>query len=300
MHFYRKSMTRNESDTAWKEILDAYFKDCIEYCLPELSALINWQKSFVSLDKELQAITKGTTSGKRLLDKLFKVHLKDGREQWVLIHIEVQGKPDDEFAKRMFTYGYRIYDKYQQPIVSCAILTDDHKEWRPHHYEVGLAGSYLSSEFLVIKLIDYRNKRKELEASMNPFASVILVQLAALEAKSKPDEQRKQVKFALTRRLYEKGFSKKEVCNLYKFIDWLIGLSKPLELEYLNEVYELEESKKMAYISNAEKFGIEKGIKKVAEQSLEQGLKPAVIKKITGLSLAQIKLLQQKLKRAKH
>jgi len=293
-------MTRNESDTAWKEILDAYFKDCIDYCLPKLSELINWQKPFISLDKELQAITKGTENGRRLLDKLFKVFLKDGREQWVLIHIEVQGKPDDAFPKRMFTYGYRIYDKYQQPVVSCAILTDDSKRWRPDHYEINFAGSYLSCGFLLIKLIDYRNKLKELEASTNPFASVILVQLAALEARSKPDEQRKQVKFALTRRLYEKGFSKKEVSNLYKFIDWLIGLPKPLELKYLNEVYELEESKKMAYVSNAEKFGMERGIKKVAEQSLEQGLKPAVIKRITGLSLVQIKALQQKLKRAKH
>lgn len=301
---YKANVTRNDSDTAWKEILDAYFKDCIDYCLSELSTLINWQKSFVSLDKELQAITKGTASGKRLLDKLFKVFLKDGREQWVLIHIEVQGKPDDEFAKRMFTYGYRIYDKYQQAVVSCAILTDENKAWRPHHYEVGLADSYLSSQFLVIKLIDYQNKQKELEASMNPFASVILVQLAALKVKSKPDEQRKQVKFALTRRLYDKGFSKKEVGNLYKFIDWLIGLSKPLELEYLSEIYELEASKKMAYITNAEKFGIEKGIKQrnieIAECLLDEGCKLSFIKKTTGLSLAQIKALQQKLKESKH
>jgi|SRR5579872_5560939 len=85
---------------------------------------------------------------------------------------------------------------------------------------------------------------------------------------------------------------------------WLIGLSKPLELEYLNEVYELEESKKMAYISNAEKLGIEKGIKKrnleIAEQLLGKGFKPALIKETTGLSIAKIKALQQKLKREKH
>jgi hypothetical protein len=37
-------MIRNESDTAWKEILDFYFKDFIEYCLPELNQHINWQK----------------------------------------------------------------------------------------------------------------------------------------------------------------------------------------------------------------------------------------------------------------
>ena len=63
-------MVRNESDTAWKEMLDAYFKDCIDYCLPKLSELINWKKPCVSLDKELQAITHGVI-GKRLFDKGF-------------------------------------------------------------------------------------------------------------------------------------------------------------------------------------------------------------------------------------
>jgi predicted transposase/invertase (TIGR01784 family) len=59
----------------------------------------------------------------------------------------------------------------------------------------------------------------------------------------------------------------------------------------------------MAYISNAEKFGMEKGIKKgkleVAEHLLEEGLKLALIKKTTGLSLAKLKELQQKLKQTK-
>src|ERR1700733_9613030 len=100
-------------------------------------------------------------------------------------------------------------------------------------------------------------------------ASVILMQLAAIEAKNKPDEERKQVKLALTKRLYEKGFDRKAVINFYRFIDWLIGLPKPLELEYLNDVHKLEELNKMAYISSVERFGMEKGIEQVARHMLE-------------------------------
>jgi hypothetical protein len=299
-------MIRNESDTAWKEILDAYFKDCIDYCLPELSKLIDWKRRWISLDKELQSLTKDTIAGKRLLDKLFKVYLKDGHEQWILMHVEIQGKKEDDFPKRMFTYAYRVYDKYQKPVVSCAILTDEQKGWRPNHYKVGLAGSFLSCEFLVIKLIDYHSKHTELEAASNPFASIILTQLAALEAKRKPDEQRKQIKFSLTKRLYEKGFKKTEVINIYKFISWLIGLPEAFEIEYINEVHRLEESKKMPYISFAERFAMEKGYKEgrkegiekeknlVANRLLSEGVELAFIKKITGLSLAKIKELQKK------
>jgi hypothetical protein len=63
-------------------------------------------------------------------------------------------------------------------------------------------------------------------------------------------------------------------------------------------VYDLEETKKMPYISRAERFGEEKGIKKgieiVAIRLLSTGAKPAFVKKITGLPLSKIKILQSK------
>jgi hypothetical protein len=34
--------------------------------------------------------------------RFFKVWRKDGAEQWVLIHIEVQSQPEDEFSQRMY------------------------------------------------------------------------------------------------------------------------------------------------------------------------------------------------------
>ena len=51
----------------------------------------------------------------------------------------------------------------------------------------------------------------------------------------------------------KKAFRKTEISNLYRFIDWLIGLPKELELNYLNNVYELEEAMHMPYITTAEK-----------------------------------------------
>lgn len=43
--------------------------------------------------------------------KLIKVAALDGIETWVLIHVEVQGEPEDSFAERMFTYQYRLRDR---------------------------------------------------------------------------------------------------------------------------------------------------------------------------------------------
>jgi len=93
-------MIYNQSDVAWKQILDFYFKDFVEFCLLDLYRLIDWNKPWESLDKELQAITKGEDSSKRLLDKLFKVFIKDGREHWVLVHCEIVRHASRAFKAR--------------------------------------------------------------------------------------------------------------------------------------------------------------------------------------------------------
>ncbi len=271
----------NSSDTAWKEILDSFFRDFIEYCLPKLNQQINWGKGITPLDKEFHAIVKDNLTGNNFVDKLVKVYLNNDHEQWILIHIEVQGKPDKDFSKRMFVYAYRIYDRYQQPIVSCAILTDEKKEWRPNHYEINIFGSKLSLDFLTIKLIDYRNQQLELAASKNPFASVILTQLMALEARKQPDAERLNVKYNLTKRLYEKGYSKDEVKKLYLFLDWLIHLSPQLEIEYKEAVYKLEETKKMAYISTIERMGREAGLIQGVIKGKQEGEATLLIRQLT-------------------
>lgn len=295
--------SRNEQDSAWKDILDCYFREFVEYCLPQLSKLVDWNKSWVSLDKEFQALTKEAETGKRLLDKLFKVYLQNGQEQWVLVHIEVQGQKENDFPERMFLYEARIYDKYRRGVVGCAVLTDSNPVWRPNYYEISVvSGSSLRAEFIVIKLMDYQAHEAELEKSTNPFADVILVQLAAMNLRGEPDEKRKWIKFALTKRLYEKGYTREKVMNLYKFIDWVIGLPKILALEYMQDVHVLEEATRMAYITSAELIGMEKGLEQGLQQGLEQGMQKAgiifaklaqgidvkVIAQEIGLSLEQV------------
>jgi hypothetical protein len=254
-------------DTAWKDILDAYFKEFVDLCLPDLYVFIDWQQPWTSLDKEFHAITKDGLTGKRLADKLAKVYLKTGEEQWVLIHLEIQGEPDALFPKRMLTYAYRIYDKYDRQVVSCAILADTNPHWRPNHYEVGLAGSSLRLDYRVVKLLDYQGQKESLDSSSNPFASVILSHLAASKVKNSSAKAKLQAKLDLTKRLYLKGYTKEQVIKLYLFIDWLLHLPEALEIKYKEEVYQLEAAQKMAYISTIERFGIKKGIQQ-GEQEL--------------------------------
>jgi len=81
---------------------------------PEAEELFDLDKGFEYLDKELEQLfpPEEDTYSPRFVDKLVKVFGKHGDDQWILVHIEVQGYNDIYFEERMFTYYHRIFDKY--------------------------------------------------------------------------------------------------------------------------------------------------------------------------------------------
>ncbi|HEY9701258.1 MAG TPA: transposase, partial [Allocoleopsis sp.] len=106
-------------DETWKEAINDYFPSFMEFFFPDIYQLIDWTETPISLDKELQDISKGGL-GLKSADKLYEVKLKDKSEIWILIHIEVQSQRDTDFPKRMFIYNYRSFDSYGKPVISLA------------------------------------------------------------------------------------------------------------------------------------------------------------------------------------
>ena len=96
----------------WKDILDLQFEEFMAFFFPTAHTQIDWRAGYEFLDKELQKITLDAALGRRMVDKLVRVQLKDGREQWVLVHVEVQMQPAIGFPERMFVYHYRIRDRF--------------------------------------------------------------------------------------------------------------------------------------------------------------------------------------------
>ncbi len=68
---------------------------------------------------------------------------------------------------------------------------------------------------------------------------------------------------------------RKDVINLFRFIDWLMDLPKELA-EFWRELSQLEEEKKMPYVTSVEKIGFEKGekigLRKGLIEAIELGL----------------------------
>jgi len=114
---------QTEFDTPWKDILQRYFEEFILFFFPTAHEEIDWRRTPEFLDKELQQVVRDAELGRRLADKLVKIYLRNGEEAWVLIHIEIQSQEETDFAERMFTYHYRIYDRYN-PLLSLSELSN--------------------------------------------------------------------------------------------------------------------------------------------------------------------------------
>jgi hypothetical protein len=272
-------------DSPWKSAIETYFPDFMAFFFPQIHADIDWSRGFEFLDKELEQVVRDAELGKRLADKLAKVWRLSGEESWVLAHLEVQSTEESVFPKRMYVYNYRLSDRYDIPVASLAILGDERSSWRPDRYQSELWGCAVDFRFPVVKLVDYRQNWQALEESRNPFAVVVMAHLKAQETR-RDGQQRKLWKFILTKRLYEQGYERQDVLNLYRFIDWMLELPEGLEQEFRAEVEQLEQERQMTYISSIERMAEQKGRQDVLRQEVE-GLLIAKFSELDG-SLLEI------------
>ncbi|WP_315787425.1 cytosolic protein [Fischerella sp. JS2] len=200
-----------------------------------------------------------------------RIGAKVGEQRWVLVHLEVQSHEETNFAQRMYVYHYRLFDRYNRSVASLAILGDDRPTWKPNQYSNELWGCEVKFKFPIDKLLDYSQLWTELEESSNRFATVVMAHLKAKETRQ-DDEGRKRWKLYLTKRLYEKGYYREDIINLFQFIDWVMRLPEELENSFWREVTQYEEEKKMPYVTSVERKGIQKGIREGLLEGIEMGL----------------------------
>ena len=256
-------------DSPWKDILEHFFVEFMQFFFPRIYKQIDWSQGFVFLEKELQKITRDAEATRNTVDKLVKVFLLGGQEIWILIHIEVQGQRDPNFESRMFVYYYRIFERYRKPIVSLAIFTDESKTWRPSAYEQKLFGCELTLKFPTVKLLDYRAKMAQLERSQNPFALVVLAHLRSLETKRAPNK-RMNAKLQLIRLMRVRGYTKKQIADLLRFIDWVLTLPRELEDELTFTLEKEDPMKRKKYVTSWERMGEERGEIKTLRKNINE------------------------------
>lgn len=278
-------------DSPWKDVLTHAFQAFMTFYFGALCGQIDWSRRPRFLDKELAQVGFGDTPCGRVADKLVTVYLRDGSEQWVLVHIEVQAQRDDVLARRILAYNYRIFEQHGRPVASLVVLADGDPSWRPCSFQNELLGTKMGISFATAKLSDYADQIDALKASPNPFALVTLAHLYTQQTRQDADE-RFAAKWKLTKILFQRGWSKRRIIVLFKAINWMMTLPVDLEERYWRNVHLWEKKRKMEWISSLEQMLIDKGVKKGVTLGIKQGLEQGLAK---GRAEGAALLLEQQL-----
>jgi hypothetical protein len=81
--------------------------------------------------------------------------------------------------------------------------------------------------------------------------------------------ERKQWKWTLIRSLFERGYRREEVENLFRFIDRMMSLPKQLEQQLRTQLIEYREERQMPFISPMEEL--------IQEEAMERGLQQGTL-----------------------
>lgn len=283
-------------DTLWKALIEDLIEDFLHFFFHAYINQIDLERGVTFLDKDLEQIMPEAETKRRHADKLFKAWLKNGQEQWFLVHVEVQGYPDDQFAFRMYRYYYRIQDRYGKPVTAIAIYTDNKRAYHAKAYKADFLGTELIYRFQSFVLADYT--AEELRASDNPFGLALEAARLALDPRLKDDDQLMVSKLNLIRHLLSRGLSKVKIRRLYNFINMYVSFQNSENtLKFEKEVREITKSRKPmgleeAILKEVLEQGIEKGIGQEKQLAIlrayENGIATAMIAKIVDLPLVRV------------
>ena len=223
---------RHNKDVLWKGLLEWVFDDLLRFLFPDADQVFDMERGFCFMDKELAEMhpEQGKKTATRIVDKLVKAYRRDGKEEWVLVHLEVQGqtKPKERplFPARMFRYFIRIYDRYEMPVAAIAIFSGRDGKKLPDTFGYQFLDTRLQYRFNTLSILDYPDE--QLKASDNPFAWVVLASKLALLKGRNMDEQLLAGKLFIFRKLYKNGvFEKRKLQAILIFLKTYVRFKNP-------------------------------------------------------------------------
>lgn len=199
---------RRKNDIFLKGAVEETFPDLLRFFFPGVEKTFDIERGFVFIDKELPEmfpeIEKQEETGG--MDLLVMGYLLNGKESWVLVHIDMQDEIKDDFAQKMFSnYYYQVSDRFNVPVTALAILTGKKQNADPGQYSRSFLGTEVSYRYNSYHVLDYTEQ--ELLETNNPFALVILAAQKVLLSKKTSKEELGDQRLAIARALI--------ACNKY-------------------------------------------------------------------------------------
>ncbi|CAN7621541.1 transposase [Pseudoduganella sp. LjRoot289] len=266
----------DDYDTPWKTAVMRYFREFMAFYFPQVHDAIDWRLGYSFLDQELAQLVHDARLGRRRLDKLVQVSSNEGDAKLLYIHLEIQRSREKDFAKRIFTYHYRLYDRFDCPITTLVVLADPHAGWRPDWFGYAEFGCEIGFHFPTVKLMDYWPRLERLLQQENAFALLTAAHLMTLHTRGQ-HRRRFEFKTRLIDLLYARNWDAQRIFDLFDVLDWMMTIPPGLQDELAARIDELNRSREMPFENlmmrvakdAARKEGLEEGRRKVLRRQLQ-------------------------------
>jgi len=169
----------------------------------------------------------------------------------------VQAQRDPKLAERILDYNYCLYKDYQLPVASLVVLADAGKRWSQFSFKNDVLGTQMGIRFAVAKLSAYAELVDELLLERNVFAWVTAAHLLARQTHGKK-EARYAAKWRLVRLLYDRGWHKRRIIDLFTVIHWLMPLPVEWERRLRRNIRRLERRHSVEWLSEYDQLRLER------------------------------------------
>jgi predicted transposase YdaD len=280
-----------DHDRLFKELLSTFFFEFLELFLPQVAAQVD-PNSLTLLPQEYFA---DLTSGeKHIVDLLAQVGFA-GEDVGFLIHVEAQATSKADFARRMFLYFARLYQKYLRPIYPVVVFSfDEPFRKEPITYKV---------EFTDLKVMEFNFRAIQLNRlnwrdylhQNNPVAAALMAKMRIAPA------DRPLVKIECLRLLATLQLNPARTQLISGFVDTYLKLNTQEEQVFQAEIARLvpiEQEGIMQIVTSWMEQGIEQGEKSLIFRQLARqvGDLPAAVRaQVEQLPLPQLEALGEAL-----
>ena len=263
-------------DSPWKVTVEKLTRSFLEVTFPEVAAGIDWTVEPESLEQELLEITPASEIGAKRVDKLLKVRLLDGTDQWLYVHIEVQMHHNPDLPRRLYIYHYRIFDKYGVSPITLALLGDTSRKWRPTSYHYQSLGCGITFLFRICKTIDFKGKLDDQRYRHQQALFIIAAHLGTQKHRQNP-QQLSAYRLELTVKFHNEEYPLSDNHLLHHLIDWLMPLPEDLKIQFRNQLQQRLPDKTMPHITLFEELALKEGLEKGLEKGLVEGLEKGLV-----------------------
>ena len=299
-------------DALWKDFIHEFWRDILERFMPDLYDKADLDHEAEFLEKELRDLLGDSEPSKNFVDELMKVFLKDGGEEWVLLHIEIQGKGGEDISRRMFRYYCLLFTHHDKHPTALAILTAKRpkREGEPGIYSAEVFGTIITYKYNVIKAYEFTDEELMTGGTL---ADLFIYALKVADKHKRSEYTRFTYMKEILRTLEQKKYDRKNRRVFMTYLERTIRISSQ---EYRDELWKQEDKilkgeDNVAYKSVAQELyerglvqgamnGMLQANNDIAREIIKRGLMTdEQITSITRCTLEEVRALRREIETGK-